>query len=69
MFFRKADLERQLDEPLNTTLSSPPPRSSALNAGDISSLSALTAKRLFEFELKPGPDASVFLVLQPFAAG
>jgi len=69
MFFRKADLERQLDEPLNTTLSSPPPRSSALNAGDISSLSALTAKRLFDFQLKPGPDASVFLVLQPFAAG
>lgn len=69
MFFRKEDLEKQLDQPLNTTLSSPPPRSSALNAGDVSSLSALTAKRLFEFQLKPGPDASVFLVLQPFASG
>lgn len=69
MFFRKDDLGKQLDQPLNATLSSPPPRSSALNPGDTSALSALTAKRLFEFELKPGPDASVILVLQPFASG
>jgi len=69
MFFRKDDLEGQLDRPLNVTLSSPPPRSSALNAGDVSSLEALTAKRLFEFKFQQGPDTSVFLVLQPFAAG
>ena len=69
MFFRKDELEGLLDRPLNVTLSSPPPRSSALNAGDISSLEALTARRLFEFKFEQGQDASVFLVLQPFAAG
>ncbi|MGI8593316.1 MAG: hypothetical protein ACR2ML_02935 [Solirubrobacteraceae bacterium] len=69
MFFRKDDLEGQLDRPLNVTLASPPPRSSALNAGDVSSLEALTARRLFGFKFEEGQDASVFLVLQPFAAG
>ncbi len=69
MFFRKDDLEGELDQPLNVTLSSPPPRSSALNAGDVSSLEALTARRLFAFKFQEGQDASVFLVLQPFAAG
>ncbi len=69
MFFQRDDLEGQLDSPLNVTLSSPPPRSSALNAGDISTLEALTSRRLFEYKLQQGPDASVFLVLEPFAAG
>ncbi len=69
MFFRKDDLGTQLDRPLQSTLASPPPRSNSLGPGDISTLQALTGKRLFQFKFEQGQDASVFLVLSPFAVG
>jgi hypothetical protein len=69
MFFRKDDLSQQLDRPVNTTLPAPPPRSNTLNAVDVSTLQALTARRLFQFKFEQGQDASVFLVLSPFATG
>jgi hypothetical protein len=69
MFFRRDDLESQLDRPLRSTLASPPPRSNSLRPADISTLQALTSRRLFEFKFEQGQDASVFLVLSPFAAG
>jgi hypothetical protein len=67
MFFRKGDVERELDRPLTRTLPAPPPTTETLNAADISTLESLTAKRLFQFKFEQGQDASVFLVLQPFA--
>jgi hypothetical protein len=69
MFFRKDDLGTQLDRPLQSTLAFPPPRSNSLGPADVSTLQALTSRRLFQFKFEQGQDASVFLVLSPFAAG
>jgi hypothetical protein len=69
MFFTKDDLKGETSRPLITTLASPPPTSNRLAAGEISTLQALTDKRLFQFKYQQGQDASVFLVLSPFATG
>jgi hypothetical protein len=69
MFFTKDDLKGETSRPLVTTLPSPPPTSNRLGPGEISTLQALTDKRLFLFKYEQGQDASVFLVLSPFAPG
>ena len=69
MFFTKDDLKGETSRPLITTLPSPPPTSNRLGTGEISTLQALTDKRLFQFKYEQGQDASVFLVLSPFATG
>jgi hypothetical protein len=67
MFFTRDDLEAQLDRPLTRTLPAPPPTSQNLNAAEVTTLESLTQKRLFAFKFEQGQDASVFLVLSPFA--
>jgi hypothetical protein len=71
MFFRKDDLRSQLRRPLQSTLPSPPPRTSTLtsDAFQVSTLQALTTKRLFQFKYEQGQDATVFMVLSPLATG
>jgi hypothetical protein len=67
MLFSRNDLKAQLNTPLTRTLPAPPPTSQTLNATDITTLESLTNKRLFQFKFEQGQDASVFLVLSPFA--
>jgi hypothetical protein len=69
MFFRKDDLSSALDRPLQSTLPAPPPRVSTLDAGQVSTVQALTGKRLFQFKFEQGQDATVFMVLRPFPTG
>jgi hypothetical protein len=67
VFFTRDDLRQQLDLPLTRTLPSPPPTSDGLNPTEISTLESLTDNRMFQFKFEQGQDATVFLVLQPFA--
>ncbi len=69
MFFRKDDLSSALHRPLQYTLPAPPPRVSTLDAGSVSTVQALTGRRLFQFKFEQGQDATVFMVLSPFPTG
>jgi len=69
LFFRKAELRRELDEPLEATL----PTGRRLSPGDLGPsemlvVDRLTLPHLFRFQYQQGPDGGALLILQPFAA-
>jgi hypothetical protein len=70
MFFRRGDVDNQLTRPIRFTLPSPPPSIPSLKAGATAHfIDRLTSSELFQFDLQPGQDASVFLILAPISNG
>jgi hypothetical protein len=66
MFFARADLKSQVDEPLNRTLPSPKaPLPGALTVTERNTLDALTAKRVFQFAVQQESNGQSVLVLAP----
>ena len=67
LFFQASDLRSELDRPLSTTLSAPPPAIDTVDrALDTPVVKALTKPSFYSFSIVPQPaDATVFLVLSP----
>lgn len=67
MFFKKDDVNQQLDRPLRFTLSGKPPRISKLKAGPAkTSIDKATGSDVYYFDVIQAQDASVLLELAHF---
>jgi hypothetical protein len=65
VFIRREDVEDELERPLDTTLTSTPPRvSTVLQSPDIGSVQSITTPRSFKFELLSGGADGAYMVLQ-----
>jgi hypothetical protein len=69
LFFRRNDVEAELDRPVNATLTRTTPLPDTFNnSPDAGVVERLTDPRIFQFSLSPGNlENRAYLVLQPFA--
>ena len=68
LFFEKRDLEAQLKQPLQSTLSAPrPPRASEISALEGLTIDRLTESRMFVYSFTQSQAGGAILVLAPFA--
>ncbi|MFL5895135.1 MAG: hypothetical protein ACJ76Z_08470 [Thermoleophilaceae bacterium] len=65
MFYRRDDVGASLNRPLAATLPGAPPAVNHLTTTQRSFLDHLTAPNLYSYEPQQGPDARIYLVLQP----
>ena len=66
LFFRRQDLQRQLDKPLRKTLPMPGPlRPGQLTPAEEQTVGTLTRDRFFQYQFQQAPDGSAVLVLVP----
>lgn len=71
VFFRSSDLSQQLGQPLTSTLTQLAPSIDTVDkAPDTPAVDSLTSPSFYKFSfVQTSQDASLFLVLQPFAVG
>jgi hypothetical protein len=71
LFFQASDFKSELDRPLSTTITPKAPTIGTVDtASDTPVVKALTTPSFYTFSIVPQTaDATVFLVLQPFAVG
>ena len=69
LFFRRGDVEAELDHPVTSTLTRTTPLPTTFNSSpDAGLVERLTDPRIFQFSLSPGNlENRAYLVLQPFA--
>lgn len=68
LFFERRDFERELDRPLELTLSRPSPITpAAVNPTEALTIERLTRPHLFQYEVGQLQDGSFFMVLAPIA--
>jgi hypothetical protein len=65
VFFQKDDVGSALDQPLDRTLTSPPPSFNSLRASDVAAVDHFAGKHVYCFAYQVAQDVSAYLVLSP----
>ena len=65
LFFQRDDVGAALDQPLDRTLSSPPPSFNSLRASDVAAVDHFAGHHVYCFAYQVAQDVSAYLVLSP----
>jgi hypothetical protein len=63
LFFQKDDVSQALDQPLDRTLTSPPPSFNSLRASDVAAVDHFAGRHVYCFAYQVAQDVSAYLVL------
>jgi hypothetical protein len=65
LFFQRDDVGAALDQPLDRTLTSPPPSFNSLRASDVAAVDHFAGHHVYCFAYQVAQDVSAYLVLSP----